>query len=92
MSVFHRLEEEGGHELTLFSGLHMGRSNYVCEKCGTIVIVGNNEVVLFHAPPGNASTETMCVRRYVTEIPKPTLKEKLKAIEDADWERLRENV
>jgi len=95
MDPFTRLEEFAGHDLTMVSGPNAGVSTYYCEGCGALIQLSGSgdRDILFHVPQGSPSTEEAClphVRGASEEV--PSLKDKLRAREKADYERLKRDI
>jgi hypothetical protein len=86
---FEACEERAGHQLTLLQGMMAGVSTYYCERCGALLQIGGSAsgLLLFHAPPGSGSTPVRCEDRS-QGLKGPSLKEKLKILQDMDYERL----
>lgn len=91
MNIYDRLDE-AGHQLTHFDGPHVGRSSYYCEKCGSLVILAGETVKVFHAPAGSRSETFWCRLPATYVTPAQTLKAKLAALDDEDYERLRARI
>jgi hypothetical protein len=85
--------EAAGHDLCHIAGPMAGVSQYYCEGCGALVQIREQAVILFHVPHGSLATEASCPYEP-GEKRNPegasSLKDKLKALSDADWERLRD--
>lgn len=95
MDIFEELEK-AGHELTLIAGMVAGVSTYYCERCGALVQVGSSQWVLFelrlfHVPKGSWSTEKACKEAggAVGTPDRQSLKAKLDALVEADYEKLK---
>lgn len=80
--------EEAGHDLTHCGMLQAGTSLYFCERCGAFMLTRHEGIVVFHLPP-HRSTQEKCWPLTPNED-HVTLKSKLKALQDADHERLKD--
>ncbi len=94
MFNYDEFEQTAGHDITLVQGMQAGVSTYYCENCGALVQVGGPEskLILFHVPRGSLSTERKCVKggSGVANVhSKVSLKEKLKNLQEADYERMK---
>lgn len=88
MNVYDRLEK-AGHDVVLVNGLSAGVSTYVCENCGALFKLRNDEVILFHAHPASAASESSCQHSPPTPSIHRTLREKVKKLEDDNMETFR---
>lgn len=60
MSVFHKLVD-ANHEIVLVVPMGLGIATYVCERCGALIKLRDDKVILFHVPPVNStSREDQC--------------------------------
>jgi hypothetical protein len=96
MFDFDECEEVAGHQLTLLRGMASGVSTYYCERCASLFQIGRSDLdlILFHAPVNSKTSIAMC---KMLEGPKKlvagtALKDKLKVLEDEDYERLRSRI
>lgn len=92
MSVYDRFER-ARHELVLVCGMSVGVSTYCCERCGALVKLQNDEVILFFVPKTSTSAEDDCQPppallkpRGPAHVP---LKDRLEKLEQEDWTRLK---
>lgn len=89
MNVYDRLEK-AGHDPVLVNGLQAGVSTYVCENCGALIKLRNDEVILFHLPPNSPARQALCERKAVTWSVNGTLRSKLKKLDEEDMERFKQ--
>lgn len=80
--------EEAGHDLTHCGMLWAGTHLYYCEDCGAILLTKHEGIELFHLPPGSTSSQERC--RGSKPLAQTSLKAKLEALQQADWERLKD--
>jgi hypothetical protein len=85
MSIYDPIEE-GGHQITLVTGMTLGRSIYWCEGCGAILIIKDGAAAAFQGPAGSPMKLDWC-SRMTDETP---FKDQLTALDHADYERLKE--
>lgn len=90
MSVYERLEA-AGHDVTLVHGLTAGVSTYACERCGAVLLLRNDEVILFHVPQALAlSSEGRCHPGVPPASGHELLRDKLNRLHAEDMERFRQ--
>ena len=80
--------EAAGHDLTHCGMLMAGTSLYYCENCGAFMLAGQQGIEVFHVPPGSGSTRERCHNDVPDDS--ETLKSKLEALRQADFERLKD--
>jgi len=85
MTIYDTIEE-GGHLITLVTGMILGRSIYWCEGCGAIFILKDGAAAAFQGPDGSPTKLDWCSHR-ITMTP---FKDQLTALDHADYERLKE--
>jgi hypothetical protein len=84
MSIYDTIEE-GGHQITLVTGMTLGRSIYWCEGCGAIFIIKDWAAAAFQGPDGSSTKIDWCSRR----TDKTPFRAQLTALDHADYERLK---
>jgi hypothetical protein len=82
--------EEAGHEFTMVSPLLAGKTTYVCEKCGAVMVTTSDGIQLFHAPAPVKTTVEQCSHAALPISESESLKAKLRRLDEADYERLRQ--
>jgi hypothetical protein len=85
MSIYDTIEENGGHKITMLTGMTLGRSIYWCEGCGAIFIL-KDDMAIFQGPEGSPTKLDWCSRR--TEA--TPLKDQISLMDQRDYEKLRE--
>jgi len=83
--------ERRGHQFTMVAPMHIGRSLYWCENCGSFIVVRENSIVAAGVPLGSGLR--FLLQRCLTPHPSPavpTLAKQLRDLDDADLEALRE--
>jgi len=79
-----------GHDFTLVSN-QTGTSLYYCEQCATLMWVDNqSRVDIWHPPPGSNTLLGKCQPIEVSFTGCRTLQDKIKAMNDRDYERLKQ--
>ena len=80
--------EAAGHN---FTHIHssMGQGHYICEDCGSYLIVKDNEILLFHAPPTVDANPGQCILVEGEQAKRIPLKPKLDGLREKALEALK---
>lgn len=85
MNTWDKLEA-AGHDLTHLD-YRLGRSFYICENCGSFVVIKLHEIAIFHSPPTVEASATQCVPVDPSNN-RGKLKKLLEALDKQDLEKL----